>query len=74
MEITIGVQNLTRELVVETDLKPEGAAKAVRKALEDGTPLEITDAKGRLVIVPSSTIGYVEIGSGEQRPVGFGSL
>ncbi|ANC30987.1 DUF3107 domain-containing protein [Isoptericola dokdonensis] len=74
MEITIGVQNLARELVVETDLKPEVAAKAVRKALEDGTPLEITDDKGRLVIVPAATLGYVQIGSGEQRPVGFGSL
>jgi hypothetical protein len=60
--------------VVETDLKPEVAAKAVRKALEDGTPLEITDDKGRLVIVPAATLGYVQIGSGEQRPVGFGSL
>jgi hypothetical protein len=74
VEITIGVQNLARELVVETDLKPEVAAKAVRKALEDGTPLEITDDKGRLVIVPAATLGYVQIGSGEQRPVGFGSL
>ncbi|MCK0117404.1 DUF3107 domain-containing protein [Isoptericola sp. S6320L] len=74
MEITIGVQNLSRELVVETDQSAEDVAKAVRKALDGAPALELKDAKGRLIIVPSATIGYVEIGSGEQRPVGFGSL
>ncbi|MFV2145723.1 MULTISPECIES: DUF3107 domain-containing protein [Isoptericola] len=74
MEITIGVQNLSRELVVETDQSADDVAKAVRKALDGASALELKDAKGRLIIVPSATIGYVEIGSGEQRPVGFGSL
>ena len=74
MEITIGVQNLSRELVVETDQSADDVAKAVRKALDGASALELKDAKGRLIIVPSATIAYVEIGSGEQRPVGFGSL
>ncbi|GAA4736747.1 hypothetical protein GCM10023216_32540 [Isoptericola chiayiensis] len=74
MEITIGVQNLNRELVVETDQKPEEVAKAVRAALDGAPSLELKDSKGKLVIVPTASLGYVEIGSGEQRPVGFGSL
>lgn len=74
MEITIGVQNLNRELVVETDQKADDVAQAVRTALEGGPALEITDNKGRQIIVPTAALGYVEIGSGDQRPVGFGSL
>ncbi|GAA1973289.1 hypothetical protein GCM10009718_06510 [Isoptericola halotolerans] len=74
MEITIGVQNLSRELVFETDQKADDVAKAVRKALDGGPALEFTDTKGRQIIVPTATLGYVEIGTGDQRPVGFGSL
>jgi hypothetical protein len=74
VEITIGVQNLARELVIETDQTVEDVTKAVRKALGGDGVLEITDSRGRQIFVPSSTIGYVEVGRGEQRPVGFNSL
>lgn len=74
MEITIGVQNLARELVVETEQSADDVAKAVRDALADNGTLELTDTRGRRVIVPTSTVGYVELGAEEQRPVGFGSL
>ncbi|MCF4123497.1 DUF3107 domain-containing protein [Antribacter sp. KLBMP9083] len=73
MEVTIGVQNLPRELVIETDLTADAVATAVQKAIA-GSALELTDTRGRRLIVPSATIGYVEIGSEEQRRVGFGSL
>ena len=74
MEITIGVQNLARELTVETDATAEEITKAVTAALSGGPVLELTDSKGRKVLVPSSTIGYIEIGTEEQRKVGFGSI
>ncbi|CAM3489581.1 DUF3107 domain-containing protein [Isoptericola cucumis] len=74
MEITIGVQNLARELVVETEQPADDVAKAVQDALADSGTLELTDTRGRRIIVPTATIGYVEIGAEEQRPVGFGSL
>ncbi|GIJ00375.1 uncharacterized protein DUF3107 [Sediminihabitans luteus] len=74
MEVTIGVQNLGRELVVETDDTAEAVAAAVGSALADGTVLQLTDTKGRRVIVPASALGYVEIGAETQRRVGFGSL
>lgn len=73
MEVTIGVQNLPRELTIETDLTADAVATAVQKALA-GNALELTDTRGRRLIVPTATIGYVEIGSEEQRRVGFGSL
>ena len=73
VEITIGVQHIARELVLETDQTADAVAKSVRKSLETGTPVEITDSRGRKVIVPANTLGYIEIGA-EARPVGFHSL
>lgn len=74
MEITIGVQNVARELVVETDDAADKVAGQVRAAIEKGSPLELTDTKGRHVIVPAATLGYVEIGGDETRRVGFHNL
>ena len=74
MEVTIGVQNLTRELVIETDQTPDDLTAAVKEALASNGALELKDTRGRHIIVPTSTIGYVEIGTEEQRRVGFGSL
>jgi len=74
VEVTIGVQNLARELVVETDETKDAVAAAVSAALAGGPALELLDSRGRRVIVPTASIGYVEIGTEEQRRVGFGSL
>jgi hypothetical protein len=73
VEITIGLQNIARELVLETDQTADAVAKSVRKSLETGTPVELTDSRGRKVIIPDGVIGYIEIGA-EARPVGFHSL
>ncbi len=73
MEITIGVQNVARELVVETDQTAEDVALAVSKALSAGVPLEFTDTRGRRIIVPAGTVGYVEVGD-EARKVGFHTI
>lgn len=70
VEITIGVQHIVRELVLETDQTADAVTKIVRKALETGAPVELTDSRGRKVIVPAGTLGYIEIGA-EARPVGF---
>ncbi|MCB7136630.1 DUF3107 domain-containing protein [Cellulosimicrobium marinum] len=74
MEVTIGVQNLARELVVDTDQSAQDVAQAVADALAGAPALELTDSRGRRVIIPSASLGYVEIGTEEQRKVGFGSL
>ncbi|SDS76985.1 DUF3107 domain-containing protein [Paraoerskovia marina] len=74
MEVTIGVQNLGREIAIETDLGADEVASAVEAAVTDGTVLSLTDSKGRRVLVPASVLGYVEIGTETQRKVGFGSL
>jgi hypothetical protein len=74
VEITIGVQNLTRELVIETEQTSDEVTSVVKEALDGGSAIELTDSRGRRIIVPSSSVGYVEIGTETQRRVGFGSL
>ena len=72
MEITIGIQHSQREISVETDLPLAQIKAQVADALA-GKNLELTDAKGRVVVVASSALAFVEIGPEETRRVGFGS-
>jgi hypothetical protein len=64
VDITIGVQNLPRELVIESDQSADEVTAAVTKALGGEAVLELVDTRGRRVLVPSASIGYVEIGFG----------
>lgn len=74
MEIKIGIQNVGREIVIESAETADDVADTIAKAMNGGTELRLTDAKGRVVIVPSNVLGYVEIGAEEQRKIGFGAL
>lgn len=74
MEVKIGIQNVGREIVLESSLDADAVAKIVAEAVTKGTELRLTDEKGRQIIVPGSVLGYVEIGAEEVRRVGFGAL
>ncbi len=74
MEVKIGVRDVPREVVLESEQSPDAVAQLVADAVASGEMLSLTDDKGRLVIVPGAQIGYVEIGAPESRRVGFGSL
>ncbi|MFF5206851.1 DUF3107 domain-containing protein [Streptosporangium sp. NPDC000396] len=73
MEIKIGVRSVHRELVVETDLSAEQVEEELSKALAmDRGVFSLTDVKGRRILVPLTSLGFIEIGEEEARPVGFG--
>ncbi|MCU1532761.1 MAG: hypothetical protein JWO49_2332 [Arthrobacter sp.] len=74
MEVKIGIQNIGREIVLESTQDADALAKVVGEAISNGTELRLTDDKGRQIIVPASVLGYVEIGAEETRRVGFGAL
>lgn len=74
MDITIGVQNLPRELVIESDQTADEVTAAVSAALDGKSVLELVDSRGRRVLVPSASIGYVEIGTESKGRVGFGAI
>lgn len=74
MEVKIGVQNVNRELVLDTDLDGQDIEQAVAKALAGGDAhVVLTDTKGRKVIVPTDKLAYVELGSPTVGQVGFRS-
>jgi Protein of unknown function (DUF3107) len=74
MEVKIGVQNANRELVLDTEQASDDVEVAVSEALanENGM-LVLKDNKGRKVLVPTSKLAYVEIGSPTIGQVGFRS-
>ena len=74
MEIKIGVQNVGREIVLESTQDAEAVAKVVGEAINEGSELRLKDDKGRLIIVPGNALAYVEIGAEEVRRVGFGQF
>ena len=74
MEVKIGVQNASRELVIDSALSSDDVETAVAKALAgDVDLLVLADAKGRKVIVPTDKLAYVEVGSPTIGQVGFRS-
>jgi len=74
VEVKIGVQNANRELVLDSNESTSDVQKAVAAALADGDGLlSLTDSRGRTVLVPSSKLAYVEIGSTTTGTVGFRS-
>ncbi|MCE1173022.1 MAG: DUF3107 domain-containing protein [Propionibacteriales bacterium] len=74
MEIKIGVQDIARELTVETTATAAEVEAQLTKALTDGGLLTLTDEKGRKVLIPAAKVAYVDLGQEKARPVGFGAL
>jgi Protein of unknown function (DUF3107) len=74
VEVKIGVQFATRELVIDSPLTGDEIEKAVSEALTgDSGMLLLNDSKGRRVIVPREKLAYVELGSPTVGQVGFRS-
>ena len=75
MEVKIGVQHANRELVLESEQSPDEVQELVAEALNGKTGLlQLTDDKGRRVLIPADRLAYVEIGEPTVRKVGFGAI
>jgi len=75
VEITIGVQHHSRELTLESDQSADEIVAAVQAAVDGRTTtLDLTDVRGRRVVVPAAVLGFVEIGAETKGRVGFGQL
>ena len=71
MEVRIGVQNSSREIVFETAATADEITKEIEYAVKNKTLLSLVDEKGRKILVPGESLAFVEIGASEQRRVGF---
>lgn len=75
MEVRIGVQHATRELVIESTETTEAITAAASAALTgESKILSLDDDKGRRIVVPADKLAYIEIGEPSSRHVGFGAL
>ena len=74
MEVKIGIQSITRELVVDTPSSPDEVERALMTALSNGGMFVVRDDKGGKILIPADKIGYVELNGAEQRKIGFGNL
>ncbi|MFW6598421.1 DUF3107 domain-containing protein [Propionibacteriaceae bacterium Y2011] len=74
MEIKVGVQHINREVVIEATESPDQVTKALTEALSNDGLLELTGERGRKVLIPAKSIGYVEFGEENARRVGFGTV
>lgn len=74
MEVKIGVQNVTRELAIDSDQAGDEIEATVAKAIANDEPLiTLSDSKGRKVIVPVAKLAYLELGRPTVGQVGFRS-
>jgi len=73
VEVKVGILMAARELVVETAESAKDIEQALASALADGTLFVLTDDKGKMLLIPADKIAYVELGTVEQRRIGFGT-
>lgn len=72
MDIRIGIANSPREIAFESSQTAEQVQKIVADALENGAKfVTLADDKGKIYVVPSVSLSYVEIGSESSRRIGF---
>jgi len=74
VDVRIGVTYTAKEIEVDLpdDVDAASLKADVAKALSDGTPLWLTDRKGRQVGVPAEKVAFVEIGRPDaDRRIGF---
>lgn len=74
MEIKVGVKHINREVVIESTDTPEQVETSLSDALANDGVFAITGERGRKVLIPATSIGYVEFGEENARKVGFGSV
>lgn len=72
MDIRIGITNTPREINFESSQTAGEIETIVATALDTGsTYLSLKDDKGKLFLIPTASVAYVEIGSDSSRRVGF---
>ena len=74
MEIKVGIQHVSREIVVETHNTTADIEKALAEALSEDSFFRLADHRGRRVLIPASKIAYIDLGEENARHVGFGSV
>ena len=72
MDIRIGIVNSPRELSFETNQSAAEIEKVVSAALADDSKyVKLTDDVGKIYLVPTASLSYLEVGTEKTRRIGF---
>lgn len=72
VDIRIGIANSPREINFESSQTAADVEKVVASALEsDAKFIKLADDKGKIYLVPTASLAYIEVGSEESRRIGF---
>lgn len=72
MDIRIGIANSPREIAFESSQTSSEVEGIVAEALDsDAKFVKLADGKGKVYLVPTLSLAYLEIGSEESRRIGF---
>ncbi|MDO5053355.1 MAG: DUF3107 domain-containing protein [Pseudoclavibacter sp.] len=72
MEIRIGLKESARELTIDTEAAPDELEQLVEAAFSADEPfVRFVNERGRVFLVRTAEIQFVELGAEEQRRVGF---
>ncbi|MCI1832211.1 MAG: DUF3107 domain-containing protein [Bifidobacterium sp.] len=74
MDIELGIQNVTRPVNFTMNDTAENVSALIADAVQNSKTIDLTDTKGRHIIVPGKALGYALIGSETKHAVGFGAL
>lgn len=72
MEIRIGIRENQRDVSFESNQTVAEVTKKIDDAYASKAELlRFEDEKGKTIIVPVASVGYIEIGAEQNRRVGF---
>jgi len=74
MDIELGIVNVARPVNFSTDDNADQISAAIADAVANNGIINLTDTKGRHIVVPAHALGYAIIGSETKHAVGFGAL
>ena len=58
MDIELGIQNVARPVNFSTEESADSVGKAIAQAVANDETINLTDDKGRHIIVPAKALGY----------------
>ncbi|MDE2591495.1 MAG: DUF3107 domain-containing protein [Actinomycetales bacterium] len=72
MDVKIGIKQSPRELTFDSAQGASEIYSTVENAIASASKLiKFNDSKGRVFVIPTDSLAYVEIGAEESRRVGF---
>jgi hypothetical protein len=76
VEVKVGIQHVSREIVVESTESSTDVEKELLSSMAIGGDgvFTLSDERGRKVLIPVSKIAYVDLGEENARHVGFGAV